>query len=161
LGFGAHGLVAELVAGSVHAFSTARVQRALHAFMAGTWLFFPRAPAVGGGPRPPPLLAGGRPNAEGDTRAPPAPPPRAPRPPPALLRRRLFLSLTHIPTLLPRSPASSACKPANAPPPMWPVIGASMLPVHLPRPAGNTLVLEPEGGYLLEPTSLLVRKPNE
>ncbi len=41
------------------------------------------------------------------------------------------------------------------------VIGASEKPVRVRRPDRNNLVLEPEGGYLREPTSLLVRRPDE
>jgi hypothetical protein len=48
----------------------------------------------------------------------------------------------------------------SGPPGMY-VLGASSTRVRLTRPEPNALVLEPEGGYLLEPTSHLVRSPRE
>jgi hypothetical protein len=41
------------------------------------------------------------------------------------------------------------------------VLGASLTPVRLTRVAPNAIELEPEGGFLLEPTSKLVRSPIE
>ena len=41
------------------------------------------------------------------------------------------------------------------------VLGTSEKPVRLRRPDRNAIVLEPEGGYLREHTSLLMRRPEE
>lgn len=41
------------------------------------------------------------------------------------------------------------------------LLSASLTPVHLTRVDLNAITLEPEGGFLVEPTSKLVRRPNE
>jgi hypothetical protein len=48
----------------------------------------------------------------------------------------------------------------KAGPPMMHILGSSATPVRMTRLARNTIELEPEGGYLVEPTSQLVRQPN-
>jgi len=153
VGFGAHGLIVELLAACVHDLAAAaRVQRALRTLLAAVLLVL-HVPVA--------LLAG----------------------PLATLRWSAFdAELRQATASLPRGRVfeHGAIMVLNADsyvfsvfvmlhrlglgdsgPTLMYVLGTSGSAVRLQRPERNAIVLEPEGGYLLERSSRLVRNPQQ